>query len=183
MKKIFVYLFLLAAVIGFLFFFASSCPNDGPSYYIKFKADGVEKVFDLGMTNYENNAFGMVWAVDNVTLLVATPETWANLTSNADNFIGIVISGTAPGTYIYGDGLLDLNYTVDQAEYFPVSEGSVTITKFGAVGEEITGTFSATVEFNSSPNPDPSDLIILLTEGEFKVKRITDDAFTNPGGE
>jgi hypothetical protein len=182
MKKIFVYSFLLAAVIGFLFFLASSCPNDEGDYYIKFKADGVQKEFRLGLTDYESNALGMVSPIDSSIILFATPETWTNLTSNPANFVGIIIFGTAPGTYTIAD--LDINYTVEQAEYFPVTEASVTITNIGAVGEEITGTFSATVEYNP---PDggvpPSDLEIIITDGEFKVKRISDDAIPIPDGE
>jgi hypothetical protein len=169
------------------YFSVESYPDGEPSpYYIKFKADGIEKMFELGLTEVEVHAFGEV--IGGMTLLLATPETYPNIGSETENkpnnWIGIVIAGTDPGTYTWGIDFVDLNYTVELCEYFPQSEGTVTITSFGDVGEEITGTFSATVVFEYSPGDPPADLEILLTDGEFKVKRIPDDSW-NPfnGGE
>jgi hypothetical protein len=150
------------------------------THYIKFKANGVEKVFDLGLTEVEENAFGEV--LGGATILFAAPETYANIDPNPFNFIGIVLDGATPDTYTWDIGFLDMNYTVDQAEYSPVSGGSVTIIEFGDVGGDITGTFSATVQFSYSPNPPPLDSTIHIIDGEFKVKRIPDDSWDPFGG-
>ena len=178
MKRNLVYAILIVSVVGFLFFFAGSCSDNGSNggsiYYIKFKADGVEKVFDLGLTDVEENAFGEVLG-GSMTLLFGTPETFANLDAgNPNNFVGITLLGTEAGSYDDDTGLDSFNYTVEQAEYQP-SSSELTITSFGAEGGDIVGTFSATVQWASGePASDPE---ILITEGEFKVKRIPNDSY------
>jgi hypothetical protein len=79
--------FLLVAIIGFLFFYAVCCSR-GNDYFIRFTASGEEVEFCPGFVELGENAFANVIGTieDGSTLFVAIPET-------AD-------STALPGTYI-----------------------------------------------------------------------------------
>jgi len=195
MRKTYVYVSLLVAVVGFLFFFAGSCTtSDGlPPYYIKFNFDGNEVVFDLGMTGIEGgkDPFASVTEVDGFnTMFFATPLT-TDVPGLPDNYILIrIYDGEDPSQIVYprtytyipidGDSLY-IEYEDSGSGYsYNLESGSLTVTSFGVVGEAITGTFSATLSYILIPQGvKVTAPTIQITEGEFKVKRV-DDGYSSP---
>jgi hypothetical protein len=180
MKKCTIYASLLVIVAGFFAFYAGSC-STGSDYYIRFKANGEEVEFGLGLTDYESNAFANAYG-DPVhsTLFIATPET-AESSSLPATYIYLHINGVETDTYTFGD---DASlYYVDSSTGYYVLSGSINVTRYGAVGETIEGTFEAILA-ESMPegmNARAAAPDITITDGEFKVKRIADNTYVPIG--
>ena len=78
--------------------------------------------------------------------------------------------------YTFGEDPLYIEfYTADGS--YDITAGTLTITKYGDVGDVIEGTFTATVEasFNGTET-------INLDDGKFRIIRIADDTPVPWGG-
>ncbi len=67
--------------------------------------------------------------------------------------------------------ILAVWYYEDGVQYIAFTTGdttTITITKYGDVGDTIEGTFSSKVRDNGNT--------IKITDGQFKVKRLADDS-------
>jgi hypothetical protein len=158
-------LFLLGAECGVV---------PGLGYYIKFKVDGVEKNFDKGLTNYESEPFGNeVMGNGEAFFLAATPDVETG-EDPPNNYIGITFDGTKTGTYtgfLQAD-LIFLENGKGWMDDVGTDDLVVTVTKYEDEGGVIEGTFSSTVI-----ETEPDSVFKEITEGEFRVKRITDGTF------
>jgi hypothetical protein len=185
MKKYTIYVFLLVAVVGFLFFFAGSC-SKGNDYYVKFTMDGEEVEFGLGLSDKEKNAFANVIGApgDGYTLFVATPVT-AESTSMPSTFIQITIDGTDVGPYTYPEPSTAYLYYQDAPNSYSIISLSINVTSFGDVGGTIEGTFEAVVtEFSlQGLKGVKASQGIPVTDGAFRVKRIADNTYVPIGSD
>jgi len=135
-----------------------------PPYYVAFTIDGERYVWEFGLTNIERNTFGSK-LIENggYTHFIVLPiETeWSGV---LQNFISISIEGITEGTY----PIYHIVYTVNGTHYFLVN-GSITITNYEDEGGVIEGTFSVEVSDNGTN--------IEIKNGEFKVKRVSDNTY------
>jgi hypothetical protein len=170
--------FLFAAVIFLgvvlvpLFCFAASCDSEGSSYYIRFTLDGTAYDFTKGTTDIEAAAFGNILTQGPWVFMGGTSEEVSS-EEEPDNGIMILINGTTADTY-------SLDPTDEETMFMVIvngvgynqESGSVIVTAVGEVGGAIEGTFSGTVE--------GAETSVSLTDGSFRVKRITDDRYMPP---
>lgn len=145
-------------------FVFTGCPTaTTDTYYIKFKLDGVDKNFDKGYTNYESNPFGNERGP--ATILFATPddETGAE---EPNNYIRIYFYGLDTDTYpaTLPDVLLTLR--IGGGDSAIDTDDTLQVTRYGAVGGTIEGTFSGSLSNDS-----------IITEGEFRVLRVPDNTY------
>ena len=168
MKKC-TWIMTVVCIVSLAILFFNGCPNTNSgtttdSYYIKFKLDGVQMNFDKGLTDVEENPFGIQWTDDST-------EIWANpnVVSNGHQTEYIYIltplldSGTESNTF-------SVEYKTEAGDTYRSTSYTVTITTYESEEGVIEGTFSATVE-SVVPNGPPKE----ITEGEFRVKRIADN--------
>lgn len=150
----------------------SGCPAAPVSYYITFKAGGVDKNFDKGLTNFESEPFGHPITGDpDYTSVHATPDV-ATGDFYPDNFIVITFYGTATGSYT---GLVeaDMYYLESGKAWIAANDIIVNVTRYDAdEGGIIEGTFSTTLTETT-----PDGIILEITNGEFKVKRVAKDLY------
>lgn len=171
MKRLVILLFALFMLFVPAVIFASSCESAGeelPEYYILFSIDGQEYIYKFGVSDIEVNTFAVLFG-DTQTDFFATDDNTASTENEPDNYILIFFLGNGPLDYTYGeDPLLIEFYSVDGM--YAITAGTLTITKYGDVGDVIEGTFTATVEasFNGTET-------INLENGKFRILRIADD--------
>jgi hypothetical protein len=80
---------------------------------------------------------------------------------------------TETGTWQILAAFLDVRYYQDGIRYMAYQTGdttTLTITKYGDVGDTIEGTFSSLV------SDDGDTTTIQITDGHFKVRRLPDDS-------
>ncbi|UCB45310.1 MAG: hypothetical protein JSV25_14010 [Spirochaetota bacterium] len=161
----FLALFLLGAECGVV-------PEE-VSYYIMFKVNDVQKVFDKGATNWESKPFGQTITGDpDFTNMYANPNVETG-DETPFNEITIDFYGTSTGTYT-GTVQAQLAYYengVGWRAYSGTDDIIVTVTRCDTdVGGVIEGTFSTTIY-----ELVPDGVTKVITEGKFKVKRIADN--------
>lgn len=178
MKKLIILLFALFVLFVPATIFASSCESAGeelPEYYILFSIDGQEYIYKFGVLDIEVNAFAVFFGGAE-TNFFATDDNTASTEIEPDNYILIFFLGNGPLDYTFGEDPLYIEfYTADGS--YDITAGTLTITKYGDVGDVIEGTFTATVEasFNGTET-------INLDDGKFRIIRIADDTPVPWGG-
>ena len=141
--------------------------NNGGVYFISASVDGTTYKWTLGITDGEKDAFG--WYITNIgspiTYMSATPETVSSVTEPS-NFVifNIDSSSTSPATYTIVDFWV-ATYRINGVDW-DFTNITFVITKYGAVGSTIGGTFSGTIFDGVST--------MTVTNGQFEVVRITD---------
>ena len=162
-----------------LIIFVSSCKkvetDNGDSYYISFDI-GVEQFeFLLGCTELEEHAWvSEINESSPVDLhFFATPNVETCLTE-PDNYMWIAVRNAvvgATGSYT----TVDVYYKQDGIYYFLQANTSalLEITDYGAIGEVIKGSFSATL-FEHLGGPSSS---IEITNGAFSTIRTADNNY------
>ena len=153
-----------------IFMVVSSCETDsnGDSYYISFDIGDEVSKFTLGLTEVEEHAWvSEINEQPTVDLyFFATPTVETGLTE-PDNYMWFIIRNIDAGeTGSYST--VDVYYGQDGIYYFD-TQASVDINIYGAVGETLEGTFSATVT-----DGGPS---IEITNGKFRTIRTADNTY------
>ena len=162
--KRFIFIITFVCIASLSFFLFTECAVPPPGYYIKFKVDGVQKNYDKGLTDVEEKPFGIQWT-ENSTEIWANP----NVVSNGDQIeclyiITLLLDVGTEST----DGIV---YYVTEADvWYSSTSYTVTITTYESVGGVIEGTFSAEVTTEDPPNDTK-----VITDGEFRVKRLADN--------
>lgn len=157
---------LWAAAAALLVLLASCGPADsGDPYGCTFTLDGQQYVFDKGFTAYSVTPFASVSTLDGGTSMVATPNAKYPPDSS---YLMLALDGSSSGTYNDANAGADL--LVEGSWYGLISNFTVTITEFGAIGGDIRGTFSGLFEEDGGTD-------IFLVDGQFLFLRIADDAF------
>jgi len=161
---------LTCMLICSLIIVVSSCEtgDNGDSYYISFTIDSEVFEFTLGLTEVEEHAWVSEINEDtNVDLyFFATPNVETGLTAPDDYMWFIVknVEVVTTGSY----STVEVYYGQDGIYYFG-TPALVDITVYGAVGETLEGTFSATVD-----DGGPS---IEITNGAFRTIRTADNTY------
>ncbi len=145
-----------------------SCGNNGDVYFISASVDGTTYKWTLGVTDIEEDAFG--WYITNIgsprTLILATPETVSSVIEPSNYVVfNIYSSSTSPAIYTIEDFLV-ATYRINGVDW-DFTNITFVITKYGAVGSTIEGTFSGTIFDGAST--------MTVTNGQFEVVRIADD--------
>lgn len=164
---------------------ALSCPtaNDPappPAYHVSFKLDGVLVELGAGPSGTANaepsgtiafeglpSAFQVGTAA--LTRILAS-ETAADIGvsttyQNAADRLRIDFKAVATGDYALNDGTNGMmRYESDKGTDGITASGTLHVTSFGLVGEDIVGTFDATLT-------DSVPTLYAVTEGSFRVKR------------
>jgi hypothetical protein len=156
-----------------LFIVGGSCTDTSPQYYVTFSADGQSVTFDKGITVTDDEAFVVQDYAQGATYIYAGSESVSDTSNLPDNYILIRVFTTDTGTWQLLASILTVWYYVDGTEYGAFVDGdttTVTITKYGEVGDTIEGTFSSKVRDNGNT--------IEITDGQFRVKRVADDSVT-----
>lgn len=178
MKKLIILLFALFVLFVPATIFASSCESAGeelPEYYILFSIDGQEYIYKFGISDIEVNTFAVLFGGEE-TNFFATDDNTASTEIEPDNYILIFFLGYEPLDYTYGEDPLDIEfYTADGS--YDIIAGTLTITKYGDVGDVIEGTFTATVQDFSNGAET-----INLEGGKFRILRLADDTPVPWGG-
>jgi hypothetical protein len=145
-----------------LFGFFMSCDNGGLSgYYIYAQLDGTEYEWRLGFTFIEDDAYGSVAGFPETTYLIATPDVETGA-MEPDNYVWIAFEGTTTGTYSMSD-MGRSTYNINDVEWV-FTDITLVVTIFEDVGGVIKGTFSGTVE-------DESSNTMTVENGQFNVIR------------
>ena len=175
MKLLKTVVMFMAIIVSPLILFGGSCESKSP-YYIQFTLDGEEYVFEQGLTDVDDNAFGHIFF--STTWIYAALEKGQDTSSLPQDYIIIRCGSTTTGTYPWGiDSLLFFRYDRNGEVFFPDMGGTTTATidKYGEVGDTIEGTFTAYLA-----DQDTGTTILQLTNGTFKVKRLEDDSVAWP---
>jgi hypothetical protein len=143
-----------------------------PAYYIIFKAGEEIKTYTKGFTEFTGDACGNYYEYiingvgalqeEYLTEIVAMPEASAYADFPPEEFLLIIFPGQESfedALFVYADG---------SGNTYGGFENNVVITNYEDEGGVIEGTFSGTIA-----NGEP----IEITDGKFKVKRVTDDSF------
>ena len=161
--------FISAIVIPLILFgFFMSCDNAGglSGYYIYAELDGTPYEWKLGLTNIEDNAFGVVdTTLPATTLLFATPDVETGDTE-PNNYVWLEFEDTTTGTYSISD-MWSAHYHMAGIDW-DFTDIALEFTTYEGVGGVITGTFSGTIADNGST--------ITVDNGQFNVIRVTDDS-------
>ena len=166
-------LWLISAIVIqlILFGFFMSCDTGGLSgYYIYAELDGTAYEWRLGLTLFEDDAYGTVVTGDpNRTLLIATPNVETG-EAPPDNYMWIVFEGATTGTYSVSD-VTPAGYMINNV-YWEFTDITLVVTTFEDVGGVISGTFSGTLE-------DEGTNTMTVENGQFNVIRAPNNS--NPG--
>jgi hypothetical protein len=152
--------------------FCISCSTDGTgSYYVKFSANGQSYEFFYGPIEVNANAFASVMnGASTYTYIGATSVRGTSIYgSEPQSYIEIGAVGTIVGTYNDADVSIDLR--LNGVNYSSKIPNVVNISTYGAQGESVEGTFTADFDEDSGPGT------LSISDGEFKVIRVSDDAF------
>ena len=163
-------LFSIFTVVAAVIFISASCDNTGgsDSYYISFNIGDEEYEYTLGLTEVEEHAWVSELNVDSTFELYffATPNVETGLTE-PDDYMWFIVRNIEAGE-TGGYSTVDVYYRQDGIYYFD-TQALVDITVYGAVGETLEGTFSATVDAGG-----PS---IEITNGTFRTIRTADNSY------
>lgn len=158
-------IFIMSLILSGFFL---SCDN-AREYYIKALIDGTEYDWKLGLTEIEDDAFGMVeTGTPDTTSLFATPAVETGLTEPF-NYVDIRFAGTTVGTYTIFD-MMGANYHLNGVGW-NFTDITFEVTTFEGVGGVIIGTFSGTIEESGDSNT------MTVEDGQFRVIRVPDDMF------
>jgi hypothetical protein len=153
--------------------FFISCDNAGglSGYYIYAVIGGTEYEWKLGLTIFEDDAYGSVITIGDPdrTFLFATPYVETGDFA-PDNHAWIVFEGATTGTYSISD-VSQAYYDINDVRW-DFTDITLVVTTFEDIGGVISGTFSGTVE-------DEGSNTMTVENGQFNVIRITDN--TTPG--
>jgi len=169
------FLFVLPLIIfASLFIIGGSCTDTSPQDDFVLTIDGEPITFDKGITDSDDEPFAVQNTVLGVTYIYASPESASDTLNLPDNYILIHVLTTDTGSWqLAAVVILAVMYYEDGVQYIAITPGdttTVTITKYGDVGDTIEGTFSSKVRDNGNT--------IEITDGQFKVKRLPDDSVT-----
>ena len=169
------FLFVLPLIIfTSLFFIGGSCTDTSLQNDVTFTADGQPVTFDKGILYSDDEPFAVQDTVVNATYIYASSESASDTLNLPDNYILIRVLITDTGSWqLLAAVILAVWYYEDGVQYIAITPGdttTITITKYGDVGDTIEGTFSSKVRDNGNT--------IEITDGQFKVKRLPDDSVT-----
>ena len=157
---------LIFIIVLILLGFFISCDN-AREYYITALIEGTEYDWKLGLTEIEDDAFGLVETGPLVTTsLFATPTVETGL-SEPFNYVDIGFIGRTVGTYSIFD-MMAARYHLSGVDW-NFTDITFEVTTFEDVGGVIVGTFSGTIEESGSTN------IMTVEDGQFRVIRAPDD--------
>ena len=169
------FLFVLSLIIfTSLFFIGGSCTDTSIQNDVVFTVDGQPVTFDKGILDSEDEPFAVQDTILGYTYIYASPESASDILNLPDNYILIRVLTTDTGSWqLAAVVILAVMYYEDGVQYIAITPGdttTITITKYGDVGDTIEGTFSSQVRDNGNT--------IEITDGQFKVKRVADDSVT-----
>jgi hypothetical protein len=136
-------------------------------------ADGQLVTFNNGLTTVNDEPFAVQDTVQGTTYIYAGSEGVSDTLNLPDDYLLIRVFTTGTGSWHLLANILTVWYSVDDTQYGVFVDGdttTITITKYGEVGETIEGTFSSIVRDNGNT--------IEITDGQFRVKRVADDSVT-----
>jgi hypothetical protein len=133
-------------------------------YYIYAELDGVPFEWKCGLTEFANDAFGIVTTSD-VTMLFAALEVATNM-MNLSNVMMIQFEGASTGTYTMSDQVFG-GYVFSDASWM-FTDITLIITTFEDVGGVIKGTFTGVIQEDGSSNTKT------VENGQFNVLHIAD---------
>lgn len=155
-------------IMMFIGVFSISCKKDSPSDPVN-NITSSEISFVVNGDVYQNKAFkfdkeGM--ALYDAAMLA----TACQFTDAANNSVLLGFEGSTSGSFAVNDSDNSMIVNLDNATTtLGLTEGTITITKFGKVNEMITGTFSGS-GFVSHDYNEPVE--ITIKDGKFSVKRV-----------
>ena len=169
------FLFVLPLIIFVsLFIIGGSCTDTSPQNDVTFTIDGQPVTFNKGITVSDDESFAVQDTVQGATYIYASSESASDTSNLPDNYILIRVLATGTGSWqLLVLATLAVMYYEDGVQYIAITPGdttTITITKYGDVGDTIEGTFSSKVRDNGNT--------IEITDGQFKVKRLPDDSVT-----
>lgn len=157
------FMFSLIVLVGMCAVGCGSNADEG--YYIEFDADDVHYEFTRGLTEVEEHAWVSEISAGSLYFF-ATPDEETGITE-PDNYMWFIVRDVVPGeTGSYNN--VDLYYN-EGGVTFNETAATAEITVYGAIGEAVEGTFSATVDSGG-----PS---IEITNGAFRTVRVADNSY------
>ena len=170
MKKLGFGAVVTCMLIFSIFMSVSSCEtdNNGDSYYISFNFGDEAFTFTLGLTEVEEHAWvSEINEQPAVELYFFAAPTVETGDTEPDDYMWFIIRDIEAGE-TGGYSTVDVYYRQDGVTYFDTI-ATVNIAVYGAVGETLEGTFSATVT-----DGGPS---IEITNGTFRTIRTADNTY------
>jgi hypothetical protein len=161
---------LLSTMIIMLFIgvFSVSCSKDSTGDPID-NITSSELSFVVNGDVYQNQTFKF----DKEGMAIfdaAMNATGCEFTDAADNSVLLAVEGNTSGSYAVNDSdnSMVVNYD-DNTTIIALTEGTITITKYGNVNDMITGTFTGSGMVSHNYN---EPVAITIKDGKFSVKRV-----------
>jgi hypothetical protein len=155
-------------IMLFIGVFSISCSKDSSSDPVN-NPTTTELSFVVNGDVYQNQSFKFGKA--GMALYDAVMQATAcEFTDAANNSVLLGFEGSASGSFAVNDSDNSMVVNLDNATTtLGLTEGTITITKYGKVNEMITGTFSGS-GFVSHDYNEPVE--IEIKDGKFSVKRV-----------
>jgi hypothetical protein len=154
-----------------IFFIGASCTDTAVQEDIGFMVDGQTVVFNKGLTASDDKPFAVYETDGGSTYIYAGMESVSDTSNLPDDYLMIRIFANETGSWQVQAAFMTVWYYRDGVRYWSYQTGnvSVTITQYGEVGEDVEGSFHATVS-------DGDGTSFEITDGYFKVTRLPDDS-------
>jgi hypothetical protein len=146
-------------------------PSNEEVYYLKARIYGTVWEFLYGISDVEPEPFGTFFTTGTVGTELNAQTTESDSTVQPQTFASFFIdsSSTSPATYTITD-FIDAYFRLN-GTYWDFTSITMTISKYGAVGGTIEGTFSGELlEYQGSAT-------MPVSSGEFKLKRAVNNAW------